>query len=156
METNLKSIVPLDTASGVDLSAKLGCAVGVDSSGNATLGGNFGVVVVEGASRVSVAVFGGNAGPVLVKLAGSVDAGDMLVRDGSAGTFTKAAATDVAEARAIEAGAATELIPAVLLPPAAAVGATVFAAAGHDHDEAYAAIDHDHDAAYAAIDHTHT
>ncbi len=51
METNIKSIIPLAAADGVDLSTALGCAVGADGA----LGGNFGVVTVEGADKVSVA-----------------------------------------------------------------------------------------------------
>ena len=134
METNLKAIVPLDAATGVDFSASLGCAVGADGA----LGGNFGVLVVvdpiaAGAATAtsgSVALFGGNAGPVEVKLAGTVAKGAMLKRNVSTGTWTTAAATDVAEARALEAGTSTELISAILLPPAAA-------ASGHTHDDLY-------------------
>lgn len=135
METNLKAIVPLDAATGVDFSAALGCAVGADGA----LGGDYGVLVVVDrpsaggttSTSGSVALFGGNAGPVEVKLAGTVSAaGVMLKRNVSTGTWTTAAATDVAEARSLEAGTATELIRAILLPPAAA-------ASGHTHDDLY-------------------
>lgn len=128
MERNPKGIVRLEEATGVDLSAAVGKAVGVDASGNAVLGGDFGVVTEAYSNGVAVAVFGGNAGPVEVKLAGTVDVGDYLVRNPSTGTWTAAAATDVAEARAIEAGVATELVAAVLLPPAGRIGAEVYAA----------------------------
>ncbi len=127
MERNPKGIVRLNSASGVDLSDAIGKAVGIDASGDATLGGDFGVVTEAYQSGAAVAVFGGNAGPVEVKLAGEVAAGDFLVRNSSTGTWTEAAATDVAEARALEAGVADELIAAVLLPPAARVGAEVYA-----------------------------
>lgn len=141
METNLKAIVQLDADSGVDFSAALGCAVGADGA----LGGDFGVIVVvepvkSGATTstsAAVALFGGNAGPVEVKLGGTVAKGDFLVRNETTGVFTKAAATDVACARALEAGTSTELIAAILLPPAAAIGASVYAAADHDHDDQY-------------------
>lgn len=127
MERNPKGIVRLNSASGVDLSDAIGKAVGIDASGDATLGGDFGVVTEAYQSGVAVAVFGGNAGPVEVKLAGEVSAGDYLVRNSSTGKWTEAAATDVAEARALEDGVADELIAAVLLPPAARVGAEVYA-----------------------------
>lgn len=127
MERNPKGIVRLEEATGVDLSAAVGKAVGVDASGNAVLGGDFGVVTEAYSNGVAVAVFGGNAGTVEVKLAGTVDVGDYLVRNPSTGTWTAAAATDVAEARAIEAGVATELVAAVLLPPAGRIGAEVYA-----------------------------
>ena len=128
METNEKGIVRLEEATGVDLSDAIGKAVGVDASGNAVLGGDFGVVTEAYQDGVSVAVFGANVGPVEVKLAGTVAAGDYLVRNPSTGTWTKAAATDVAEARALEAGVTTELVSAVLLPPAARIGDEVYAA----------------------------
>jgi hypothetical protein len=142
METNLKAIVPLNAATGVDFSAALGCAVGADGA----LGGDYGVLVVVDrpsaggttSTSGSVALFGGNTGPVEVKLAGTVTgAGVMLKRNTVTGTWTAAATTDVAEARSLEGGTATELISAILLPPAAAVGASVFAAGDHDHDESY-------------------
>lgn len=128
MERNPKGIVRLASATGVDLSAAVGLAVGIDASGNATLGGDFGVVTVAYQDGVAVAVFGGNAGPVEVKLAGSVSAGDYLVRNASTGKWTEAEADDVAEARALEAGSADELVAAVLLPPASRIGAEVYAA----------------------------
>ena len=128
MERNPKGIVRLEEATGVDLSDGVGLAVGINASGEATLGGDFGVVTDAYQDGVAVAVFGSNAGPVAVKLAGTVKAGDYLVRNPATGTWTKAAATDVAEARAIEAGVTTELVAAVLLPPASSVGAEVFAA----------------------------
>jgi len=127
MERNPKGIVRLNSASGVDLSDAIGKAVGIDASGDATLGGDFGVVTEAYQSGVAVAAFGSNAGPVEVKLAGEVAAGDYLVRNSSTGKWTEAAATDVAEARALEDGVADELIAAVLLPPAARVGAEVYA-----------------------------
>lgn len=128
METNEKGIVRLESASGVDLSGALGKAVGVDASGNAVLGGDFGVVTLAYNGGVDVAVFGGNAGPVEVKLAGTVAKGDYLVRNPATGKWTEAAATDVAEARAIQAGVADELVAAVLLPPASRIGDEVYAA----------------------------
>ena len=132
MERNPKGIVRLDSASGVDLSDGVGLAVGIDASGDATLGGDFGVVTEAYSDGVAVAVFGGNAGPVEVKLAGTVDVGDLLVRNATTGTWTKAAATDVAEARALEAGVATELVAAILLPPAARIGDEVYSAYGSE------------------------
>lgn len=137
METNLKAIVRLNAYSGVDFKDSLGCAVGADGQ----LGGNFGVIAVvepvaAGATTstsAAVALFGGNAGPVEVKLAGTVTAGALLVRNGTTGKWTAAAATDVAEARALEAGVADELVSAILLPPALAVGAEVYAAYDHTH-----------------------
>ena len=155
METNEKGIVRLEEASGVDLSDAIGKAVGVDASGKAVLGGDFGVVTLAYNGGVDVAVFGSNVGPVEVKLAGMVAKGDYVVRNPITGKWTKAAATDIAEARMVQSGVSDELIPAVLLAPAARIGANVFAASDHNHDAAYAAIDHDHDEAYAAIDHTH-
>lgn len=128
METNEKGIVRLEEATGVDLSDAIGKAVGVDASGNAVLGGDFGVVTIAYNDGVDVAVFGANAGPVEVKLAGTVAKGDYLVRNPTTGKWTKAAATDVAEARAIEAGVADELVSAVLLPPASRIGDEVYAA----------------------------
>lgn len=127
METNEKGIVRLEEANGVDLSDALGKAVGVDASGNAILGGDFGVVLAAYQGGVAVAPFGSNVGPVEVKLAGTVAKGDYLVRNPTTGKWTKAAATDVAEARAIEAGVADELVSAVLLPPAARIGDEVYA-----------------------------
>ncbi len=155
MEINVKSIVRRASASGVDLSDGVGLAVGIDASGNLTLGGNYGVVTEAYQDGASVALFGGNVGLVELKLAGTVKDGDPLVRNDSTGKWTKAGATNVAEAIAAEAGVADELVAAVLLAPAASIGASVYAAADHDHDAAYAAIDHDHDADYAAINHTH-
>ena len=127
MERNPKGIVRLEEADDVDLSSGVGLAVGIDADGKATLGGDFGVVTEAYQDGVAVAAFGSNAGPVEVKLAGEVAAGDFLVRNSSTGTWTEAAATDVAEARALEDGVADELIAAVLLPPAARVGAEVYA-----------------------------
>lgn len=134
METNLKAIVRLEADSGVDFADSLGCSVAADGS----LGGDYGVIVVvqpvaAGATTstaASVALFGGNAGPVEVKLGGTVQKGDFLVSNPTTGVFTKAAATDVAQARAIEDGNATELISAILLPPAAMIGAEVYSAYG--------------------------
>lgn len=133
MEANLKAIIPLTAATGVDLSDQLGCAVGFDGN----LGGNAGVIIVDGETDVTVALFGGNAGLVKVKLAGTVAAGEFGVANGSTGKFTKAAVTDVAQVRFVEAGVSTERVSAILLPPAAAVGANVFAAYGHNHDSEY-------------------
>ena len=61
METNEKGIVRLEEASGVDLSDAIGKAVGVDSSGKAVLGGDFGVVTLAYNGGVDVAAgrFGG-------------------------------------------------------------------------------------------------
>ena len=155
MERNVKSIVVRASASGVDLSDGVGLAVGIDSSGNLTLGGNYGVVTEAYQDGASVALFGGNTGLVEVKLAGTVKDGDPLVRNPSTGKWTKAGAANVAEAIAAEDGVADEKIPAVLLAPAASIGTSVYAAADHDHDAAYAAIDHDHDEAYSALNHNH-
>ena len=130
MELNEKSIVSLAAGSGVDLTATLGCSVDADG----TLGGDFGVVVVvESATRASVAVFGGNAGPVEVKLAGTVAVGEYGISSASTGEFTKAAATDVAQVRFLEAGNDDELVMAILLPPAGMIGASVYADADHAH-----------------------
>ncbi len=141
MEANLKAIIPLDADTGVDFSDALGCAVGFDGA----LGGNAGVLIVcdptaAGASTSTsgtVALFGGNAGPVKVKLAGTVEIGDYGVADATTGKFTEAAATDVACVRFIEAGVSDERVSAILLNPAAAVGAEVNAAYDHDHDGVY-------------------
>lgn len=132
MELNEKAIVPLDADSGVDFTDALGCSVDADG----TLGGDFGVITVVNpaaagettSTEASVAVFGGNAGPVEVKLAGTVAVGEYGISDGTTGKFTKAAATDVAQVRFLEAGVADELVKAILLPPAGAVGAEVYAA----------------------------
>ena len=137
MERYQKGIMRLDSASGVDLSDGVGLAVGIDASGNATLGGDFGVVTETYQDGATVALFGANVGPVDVKLAGTVAAGNKLVRNGTTGKWTAATAADVAEARAIESGVADELVAAILLPPASAIGASVFAAGAHDHDELY-------------------
>lgn len=153
MEANEKAIIPLDAADGVDFGGALGCAVGFDGA----LGGNAGVLIVVDPTPAggttstsgSAALFGGNAGVVKVKLAGTVSAGDYGVANGSTGKFTEAAATDVAQVRFIEDGVADERVSAILLAPAAAVGAEVYSAYSHNHDADYADIAHNHDGVYA-------
>lgn len=116
MERNLKAIIRLDVVENLDLNDAIGCAV--DATG--ALGGDYGVVLEAIPGAATVGLFGGNTGPVEVKLAGTVERGDFLARDASTGRFAVAAAGAAAEARAIEAGVAEELVAAILLPPAAA------------------------------------
>ena len=157
METRVTSILQLKPASGVNLAEAVGFAVGVNDDGEATLGGDFGVVTVAAQGLVSVALFGGNTGPVQVKLASAIKAGQFLMRDASTGKFSQASSSAIADARAVEGGEIDELISAILLAPAGGFGA--LALADHNHDDEYAAKTHNHDGAYASVqdlaNHTH-
>lgn len=159
MELNEKTIIPINIPDGADYSQYVGCSCGIGSNGFALIGGDLGVIVGAMPGSVSVALFGGNTGLIEVKLGGAVAAGDALVRDPTTGTFSAATSTDIAEARAIEGGAADELIPAVLFAPAMSIAGHAhdgdYAAADHNHDSDYAAADHNHDSDYAAADHNH-
>ena len=119
MQNRITAIIDVPTEITADC---VGKAVSL-SSGKAVLGNAFGVVVEQNDTHLSVAVFGGNAGTVEVKAGGTIAKGDLLKADSSTGVFTAAAATDVATAIALEAGASDELVEAVLLPPPAATGA---------------------------------
>ncbi len=125
-------VIPLAVGNSEDHSAKQGHFVKLSSGSaiaitSATADLPIGVVVDAGKSADgtpdSVAVGGGGAIP-FVKLSaspGSVVAGSYLVLDGSTlGTAKLDPATGarVRVARALEAGAANELIKAVLLDPA--------------------------------------
>ena len=118
MENLSKTIVRLSEASGSDLSQSIGCAVDING-GKAELGNTFGVITDAYDGGVAVAVFGGNAGAVEVKLSDSVAMGGTLKFDSVTGKASAAVAADgdFAQAIALEAGVADELVSAVLLPP---------------------------------------
>lgn len=128
MQKRTTAIIDVPTALTADC---VGKAVSL-STGAAVLGNAFGVVTEQYEGHVSVAVFGGNAGPVEVKAGGSITMGDLLKANASTGLFTAATATDVANAVALEAGAADELVEAVLLPPAGATDAYLTKAEADD------------------------
>jgi hypothetical protein len=115
METNLKSIIRVTVASTSDV---IGYNVTVAGAADADEG--IGVVVEQvphgTSSDLSIAVYGGNTGPVEVKAAASISKGDLL-KVTTGGKFTPISTKDIPNAVAIEAGAADELVQAVLLPP---------------------------------------
>lgn len=111
METNLKAIVPVTASSSSDV-----IGLNVTTAGAASDSEGFGVVVEQADKELSVAVYGGNTGPVEVKAAASITKGDLL-KVTTGGKFTPISSKDIPNAVALEAGAADELVTAVLLPP---------------------------------------
>jgi hypothetical protein len=117
MEVFQKAIVKVDVASASDV-----LGLNVTAAGAASNSEGFGVVVEQAvngsASMLSVAVYGGNTGPVEVKAAATIAKGDLLkVTTGGKFTPASTANKDIPNAVALEAAAADELVPAVLLPP---------------------------------------
>jgi hypothetical protein len=110
-----KAIVKIDVASASDV-----LGLNVTAAGAADADEGFGVVteqLVNGtSSTLAVAVYGGNAGPVEVKAAATINKGDKL-KVTTGGKFTPISTKDIPNAVALEAAAADELVPAVLLPP---------------------------------------
>ena len=111
METNLKAIVQVRASATTDV-----IGLNVTKAGAADADEGFGVVVEQLGATLSVAVYGGNAGPVEVKAAASITKGDLL-KVTTGGKFTPISTKDIPNAVAIEDGAADELVQAVLLPP---------------------------------------
>lgn len=111
METNLKTIVPVTASATTDV-----LGLNVTTAGAASNSEGFGVVVEQDGKSLSVAIYGGNAGPVEVKAAASITKGNLL-KVTTGGKFTPISTKDIPNAVAIEDGAADELVQAVLLPP---------------------------------------
>jgi len=122
MESRASAIIPLTPA--VDHSEKEGYFVKL-SSGEAAVVTSatdlpFGIILdgEDTDGKDSIAVCGGNAGPVEVKLNGTVSMGDYLQLE-SDGTVIENAGSGarVLVAIALSDGVAEELIPAILLTP---------------------------------------
>lgn len=111
METNLKTIVPVTASATTDV-----LGMNVTTAGAASNSEGFGVVVEQDGKTLSVAVYGGNTGPVEVKAAVSITKGNLL-KVTTGGKFTPISSKDIPNAIALEDGAADELVQAVLLPP---------------------------------------
>ena len=115
MEVFQKAIVKVDVASASDV-----LGLNVTAAGAASNSEGFGVVVEQAvngsSSMLSVAVYGGNAGPVEVKAAATITKGALL-KVTTGGKFTPIGSKEIPNAVALEAEAADELVPAVLLPP---------------------------------------
>ena len=111
METNLKAIVPVTASASTDV-----LGLNVTTAGAASNSEGFGVVVEQADKELSIAVYGGNAGPVEVKAAASITKGALL-KVTTGGKFTPISSKEIPNAVALEAGAADELVQAVLLPP---------------------------------------
>lgn len=111
METNMKTIVPVTASATTDV-----LGLNVTTAGAASNSEGFGVVVEQDGKALSVAVYGGNTGPVEVKAAASITKGNLL-KVTTGGKFTPISTKDIPNAVAIEDGAADELVQAILLPP---------------------------------------
>lgn len=111
METNLKAIVPVTASASTDV-----LGLNVTTAGAASADEGFGVVVEQADKELSIAVYGGNTGPVEVKAASSITKGALL-KVTTGGKFTPISSKEIPNAVALEAGAADELVQAVLLPP---------------------------------------
>lgn len=111
MEKLVKAIVPVTASASTDV-----LGLNVTSAGAASNSEGFGVVVEQADKELSIAVYGGNAGPVEVKAAASITKGALL-KVTTGGKFTPISTKDIPNAVALEAGAADELVTAVLLPP---------------------------------------
>lgn len=115
MEVFQKAIVKVDVASASDV-----LGLNVTAAGAASNSEGFGVVVEQAvngsASALSIAVYGGNTGPVEVKAAATITKGALL-KVTTGGKFTPIGSKEIPNAVALEAAAADELVPAVLLPP---------------------------------------
>ena len=115
MEVFQKAIVKVDVASASDV-----LGLNVTAAGAASNSEGFGVVVEQAvngsSSMLSVAVYDGNAGPVEVKAAATITKGALL-KVTTGGKFTPIGSKEIPNAVALEAAAADELVPAVLLPP---------------------------------------
>ena len=115
MEIYPKAIVKVDVASASDV-----LGLNVTAAGAADADEGFGVVVEQvvngSSSALSIAVYGGNTGPVEVKAAATITKGALL-KVTTGGKFTPISSKERPNAVALEAAAADELVPAVLLPP---------------------------------------
>ena len=111
METNLKAIVPVTASATTDV-----LGLNVTTAGAASNSEGFGVVVEQDGKNLSIAVYGGNTGPVEVKAAASITKGNLL-KVTTGGKFTPISSKEIPNAVALEAGVADELVQAVLLPP---------------------------------------
>ena len=115
MEIYPKAIVKVDVASASDV-----LGLNVTAAGAADSDEGFGVVVEQvvngSSSALSIAVYGGNTGPVEVKAAATITKGALL-KVTTGGKFTPISSQELPHAVALEAAAADELVPAVLLPP---------------------------------------
>lgn len=111
MEKLVKAIVPVTASASTDV-----IGLNVTTAGAASNSEGFGVVVEQADKELSIAVYGGNTGPVEVKAAASIAKGDLL-KVTTGGKFTPISSKEIPNAVALEAGAADELVMAVLLPP---------------------------------------